>query len=92
MNEERMARMRTLLEQELTPAQLEITDDSHLHVGHPGAQDGRGHFTVEITSERFEGLNGIARHRLVYEALGDMMKTDIHALRIIATAPPANES
>jgi len=62
-------------------------DDSHLHVGHVGARDGKGHFTVRIVSERFVKLRPMARHRLVYQALADMMQTDIHALSIVALAP-----
>ena len=55
--------------------------------GHAGAADGRGHFTVNVVSERFAGLPVVRRHRLVYEAVGDMMTTDIHALSIRALAP-----
>ena len=63
---------------------LEIVDESHLHVGHAGAASGGGHFQVVITAKDFSGLSKLARHRLVYEALGDAMKTDIHALSIKA--------
>lgn len=82
-----MKRMRELLEATLEPTELRIQDDSHLHVGHPGAKDGRGHFSVHIASPRFSGANRVQRHRMVYEALGDMMQTDIHALHITASAP-----
>jgi BolA protein len=71
----------------LEPAELEVVDDSHHHHGHAGAADGRGHFTVIVVSNRFAGLNTLRRHRLVYEAVGDMMTTDIHALSIQALAP-----
>ena len=71
----------------LAPVELEIIDDSHLHAGHGGAADGRGHFSVHIVSERFAGLPVVRRHRLVYDAVGDMMATDIHALSIRALAP-----
>lgn len=71
----------------LEPAELEVVDDSHHHHGHAGAADGRGHFTVIVVSKRFAGLNTLRRHRLVYEAVGDMMTTDIHALSIQALAP-----
>ncbi len=73
--------------QGLAPLVLEIVDDSHKHAGHAGAADGRGHFTVKVVSERFSGLPVVRRHRLVYEAVGDMMSTDIHALSIQALAP-----
>jgi len=77
------ARLRTALQ----PAQLRIVDDSHLHAGHAGAAGGHGHFTVQLVAERFTGLSVVRRHRLVYEAVGDMMTTDIHALSIQALAP-----
>lgn len=86
-NSARVARMRALLEAAFAPEALEIADDSHRHVGHEGARDGRGHFTVELTSAAFAGLAPLARHRAVYAALGDMMQTDIHALAIQARAP-----
>ena len=73
--------------QALEPDQLEVIDDSHQHAGHAGAADGRGHFSVLVVSKRFAGLNMLRRHRLVYETVGDMMVTDIHALSIQALAP-----
>jgi len=73
--------------QALEPDQLEVTDDSRHHAGHAGAADGRGHFSVRIVSKRFAGMNTVRRHRLVYEIVGDMMTTDIHALSIQALAP-----
>ena len=85
-NAERMARMRDRLQAALAPDVLEVVDDSHKHVGHAGARDGRGHFSIEIRSEAFVGLSSLARHRAVYAALGDMMTTDIHALSIHASA------
>ena len=86
-NPARVARMRALLEAAFAPVALEIVDDSHRHVGHAGARDGRGHFTVEVVSAAFAGLSPVARHRAVYAALGDMMVTDIHALAIRARVP-----
>ena len=71
----------------LSPAELLVKDQSHLHVGHVGAQEGKGHFEVTIVSNEFDGVNRIARHRLVYEALGSFMESDIHALRINAYSP-----
>ncbi len=70
----------------LAPDALEVIDDSHLHVGHAGAREGR-HFTVRISSSRFEGLTRVARHRLVYDALQGLMTLGIHALAIDARAP-----
>jgi BolA protein len=86
-NAERMVRMRGRLQAAFAPDVLEVVDDSHKHVGHAGARDGRGHFSVEIRSDAFAGLPSLARHRAVYAALGDMMTTDIHALSIHASAP-----
>lgn len=68
------------------PITLAVIDDSHLHAGHAGAREGR-HFTVRICSERFAGLNRVARHRLVYDALAAWMPRGIHALAIDAQAP-----
>lgn len=73
--------------QALEPTRLDLEDDSHHHAGHAGAADGRGHFSVLIVSNRFAGLRQVQRHRLVYEAVGDLMVTDIHALSIHALAP-----
>ena len=70
----------------LAPEALEVVDDSHRHVGHAGAREGR-HFSVAITSTRFQGLSRIARHRLVYDALHDLMPRGIHALAIDARTP-----
>ena len=87
-----MEAMRSLLQAALKPQDVVIVDDSHLHVGHAGARDGRGHFTVHIVSESFSGLRPLQRHQLVYEALGDMMNTDIHALRIEARTPEETQN
>jgi len=84
---DRVARIETTLREQLAPERLEIVDDSSKHAGHAGARSGGGHFAVTIVSKRFEGLNAIQRHRLVYEALGDLMKTDIHALSVRALTP-----
>jgi BolA protein len=80
----RIVRMRELLTAAFAPESLLVTDDSHRHVGHAGARDGRGHFTVEIVSDAFAGMAPLTRHRAIYAALGEMMSTDIHALSIQA--------
>ncbi|KQZ68015.1 cell division protein BolA [Lysobacter sp. Root559] len=85
--EQRVAAIRAALEAALAPQSLTVEDDSHRHAGHAGAQDGRGHYNVDVVSAAFVGLNPIARHRAVYAALGEMMTTDIHALAIKARAP-----
>jgi BolA family transcriptional regulator, general stress-responsive regulator len=67
--------------------QVELIDDSHLHAGHAGAKDGRGHFRVRVVSAEFDGLRTLQRHQLVYRSLGELMQTDIHALSITALTP-----
>lgn len=84
---DRIPRIRAALEQGLDTADVTIRDDSHLHIGHEGAKSGLGHFHVTIRSPRFTGTSPIERHRLVYDALGSLMQTDIHALSIRAMAP-----
>ena len=80
----RSERIHAALESALRPVKIELIDEGHLHVGHAGARDGRGHFRVILVSERFAGLGPLQRHRLVYQALADLMETDIHALSIRA--------
>ncbi len=75
-----------ILRSTLAPTLLLVQDDSHLHAGHAGASAGR-HFTVRLVSARFTGLNRLARHRLVYDALASEMRVGIHALIIDAKAP-----
>ncbi|PCJ32758.1 MAG: transcriptional regulator [Gammaproteobacteria bacterium] len=72
--------------QSLKPIHLTIQDDSHLHAGHAG-NTGGGHFTLLIVSDDFTGLSLIKRHRLVFDTVGDLMKTHIHALSIQAKTP-----
>lgn len=79
--------MHDLLSTAFVPDTLEVIDDSHKHVGHAGARDGRGHFSIRVVSDRFQGLAPLARHRAVYAALGAMMEHDIHALSIQARTP-----
>lgn len=86
MNTRRVDRIRLLLESAFEPESLEVEDDSHKHVGHEGAKSGLGHFNVSIISSHFNGMKMLARHRAVYAALDEMMKTDIHALAIEAIA------
>ena len=88
----RIERIRQALHGALAPESLEVEDESHRHVGHAGAATGRGHFAVRIVSARFEGMAPIQRHRLVYEALGDLMQSDIHALSIQARTPGESKS
>jgi BolA protein len=66
--------------------ELDVIDEGHLHVGHE-VRDGRGHIRLRIKSDRFAGLTMMQRHRLVYEVMGDLMRTDVHALAIEAQLP-----
>lgn len=81
----------TLIENRLreafTPSKIEVRDDSHRHAGHEGAKSGGGHFAVTIVAPQFQGKNAVQRHQMIYQALGDMMKKEIHALSIQALAP-----
>lgn len=76
----------------LQPSRLEISDDSALHAGHEGAKGGGGHYSLTIVSPQFSGKNTLARHRLIYAALGTMMQQQIHALAIRAYAPEESEA
>lgn len=91
MTSDRVAEIRSRLEAAFSPLQLEVTDDSHLHEGHVGARSGKGHFSVTIVSASFAGTRIIDRHRMVFEALGDMMRNDIHALSVSASPPEAEK-
>ncbi len=84
---DRVARIRARLKEALAPVEIEIEDDSARHAGHAGARGGGGHFNLRIVSARFAGLSPVERHRLVYQALADMMPAEIHALAIDARAP-----
>ena len=87
MTEGRIARIERILGEAFSPSYLLVKDQSHLHAGHAGARDGRGHYDVRIVSDAFAGKPPLARHRMIYDALGTMMETDIHALRIDAREP-----
>jgi len=72
----------------LRPVTLDLRDESAQHAGHAGARpSGGSHWQLTIVSEAFRGKTPVARHRMVYEALGDLMQRDIHALRIEAIVP-----
>ena len=87
MTASRTAIIEDKLQAAFKPEELLVKDQSHLHAGHAGAKEGKGHFDVTIVSEKFDGVSRIARHRLVFEALGSFMDSDIHALRINAYSP-----
>ena len=87
LNPQRVERIRALLADTLQPLSLDVVDDSHKHAGHAGARGGQGHFGVDIVSAAFAGKLPLARHRMVYAALGSMMEDEIHALAIRARTP-----
>lgn len=75
------------LREAFTPLKIEVRDDSHRHAGHEGAKSGGGHFTVTIVAPNFQGKTPVQRHQMIYQALGEMLKKEIHALSIQALAP-----
>jgi BolA family transcriptional regulator, general stress-responsive regulator len=79
--------IRQQLNEAFKPELLEIIDNSEAHAGHAGASSGGGHYHVSIVAEAFEGKSLVQRHQLIYKALGDMMKQQIHALGINALSP-----
>jgi BolA protein len=81
-NAERLTAIRDRLTTALSPQQLEVIDESQHHAGHAGASTGMGHYAVSIQSPLFAGKSLVEAHRLIYQALGEMMETDIHALKI----------
>lgn len=84
---QRLNEIRRRLDLAFQPVALDVIDEGHHHVGHEGAKDGRGHFRVRIVAAGFAGRSLIQRHRLVYQAMGGLMQSDIHALAIDARAP-----
>lgn len=87
MTASRVAEIESRLTEAFSPTTLQVKDQSHLHAGHAGAEDGRGHFEVTIISAEFDGRRPVERHRMIFEALGSLMQTDIHALRLHAHTP-----
>ena len=83
----RVERIRSQLQSAFAAARVSVIDDSKRHAGHVGARDGAGHFQVRIESQAFSGRSLLQRHRMVYEALADMLPGEIHALNIEAISP-----
>ena len=84
---ELLADIERRLRAEFEPTGFTLADDSAKHAGHAGAASGGGHFDVRLVSTRFAGLSRVARHRLVYASLSDLMRHAIHALAIDARTP-----
>lgn len=87
MERPRVDRIRAVLEAAFAPAIVAVEDDSARHAGHAGARGGAGHFRVRIVSQAFSGRSRLQRHRLVYQALAEMLPAEIHALNIDARSP-----
>lgn len=92
MSEDRCRLIRSRLENAFEPERLELIDEGHLHRGHAGAADGKGHYRLRIVSRQFEHTRPLERQRMIFDALGELMQTDIHALSISAQPPPARDS
>ena len=76
------------LQKKISASKVEVIDESHLHAGHSEAKSsGGGHYSVVVVSEMFKGKTTLARHRMVYQALFEVLKTSIHALAIKAYSP-----
>lgn len=86
MRESTVAQIEARL-QALAPIELALLDESAQHAGHEGAKSGGGHYRLRLVSDRFSGLTRMARHRLVYDSLHDLMQRDIHALAMTLLAP-----
>lgn len=84
---DRVAMIRERLMAALAPESIDVKDDSAEHAGHAGARSGGGHFQVTIVSAAFAGKSLVERHRMIYDALGNAMRDEIHALVIRASAP-----
>ena len=84
---DRRARIEAKLRDALDAQHIEVVDESHMHAGHAGAREGGGHFRATIVSARFEGLTKVKAQRLVYEALADEMRAEIHALSMTTLTP-----
>jgi len=84
---ERSQKIEKLLTDALTPESLQVADNSHKHVGHGGYDANGSHFHVTVVSQSFHSLDTLSRHLMIYEALGEMMQKEIHALQISAFAP-----
>jgi BolA protein len=89
---DRVETIRKQLADALSPIQLDIEDESHLHKGHAGAASGAGHFNVTIVSDDFVGQATLARHRMVYAAVDNLMPVEIHALSIKALTSEEHSS
>lgn len=82
MPQQTLEKIERILRQKLSPTALEVRDDSAKHRGHQGAREGKGHYAVKIASPFFEKKSLVEQHQMVYKALDDLMKEEIHALQL----------
>lgn len=78
----RIEKIKLLIEEQLQPEHCEVIDDAAEHIGHAGASTGAGHYTIKITSKALSNLSRVQAHQRVYQALGNMIPNEIHAVRI----------
>ncbi|WP_104207519.1 BolA family transcriptional regulator [Coxiella endosymbiont of Rhipicephalus microplus] len=82
IQEDRIVQIQKRLIKVFHPEKLNVRDESHYHVGHVGSKEGKGHFAIFIVAKAFKNKSLLESHRMIYEALNDLIKTDIHALQI----------
>lgn len=81
-------KIKKILQEKISASRVEITDQSHLHAGHSEAKaSGGGHYSILVVAELFKGKTTLERHRMIYQALSEELKTSIHALAIKAYSP-----
>ena len=80
-------RIETILRRRFSPVRFELRDDSAKHAGHAGATSGGGHYHLVLVSAEFEGRTRVEQHRMVYEALADLIPDEIHALGLTTRTP-----
>jgi len=83
--EERLRAIEYSIIKSLRPETLTVEDNAAEHVGH--ANEGAGHFTVRVVASAFDGKSLVERHRMIYQAVNELLEVDIHALRIEAKTP-----
>ncbi len=87
VGEERLKMVEQRVRAAIDPVHLQILDESHRHRGHEGARSGGSHYRLTVVSERFVGRSRLARHRMLYDAVGDAMNREIHAFALRTYTP-----
>ena len=86
MEKSSLQKIQFTLDQAFNPDSLKIKDLSYLHKNHEGSKSGKGHYSIYIVSNLFNNISSIQRHKMIYDALGDIIENEIHALTIKAYA------